>query len=169
MVEIIMRNWDFREFHVQDNLPSPIGQVSVPIRCTITLRQGHLKTQASVTPNYANPLISSTSFSSSLSSLLLTHNSPIIAELKVKASLSSSPCHDQEISPSCSIHRVQHTPSIVYTYYCLSSLPCHDLVLTPECCFSLRCASLHRLTATSQFSITASKVKSPLYFSTVLS
>jgi len=30
--EIIMRNWDLREFRVRVNLPSPIRQVRLPIR-----------------------------------------------------------------------------------------------------------------------------------------
>jgi len=40
MGEIIMRNWDLREFRVRGNLPSPIQQVRVPIRRVITPIQG---------------------------------------------------------------------------------------------------------------------------------
>jgi len=40
MEHIIMRNWDFREFRVGVNLPSPIQQVQVPIRRVFTQLQG---------------------------------------------------------------------------------------------------------------------------------
>ena len=47
---------------------------------------------------------------------------PSLPEHKVKSSLSMSPCHHLEWTPSaayaeCSIRRVQHTPSAVYTEY----------------------------------------------------
>jgi len=79
--------------------------------------------QACCTPDFSYPLVSSTSFSSSSPiSLILVHNSTIIAEHKVKSSLSISPCHDHELTPSTayteySIHRVQHTPSTAYSEY----------------------------------------------------
>ena len=65
-------------------------------------------------------------------SLFLVHNSIIIAEHKVKLSLSISPCHNYEL-----------TPSTAYTQSCLSSLHSHDYELTPGCTFSYRCISLH--------------------------
>jgi hypothetical protein len=73
--------------------------------------------------------------------------STIIAEHKVDASLSISPCHDHELTLSTgytenSIDQVQHTPSTAYTQDCLSSLHSHDHELTPECSFSLQRASL---------------------------
>jgi len=77
--------------------------------------------QASRAPDFSGPLVSSISFSSSSPiSLFLVHNSTIIAEHKVKSSLSISPCHDHELTPRAayaeySIHRVQHTPSTAYT------------------------------------------------------
>jgi hypothetical protein len=40
MREIIVRNWDLREFHVWVNLPSLIQPVQVPIRHVITRLQG---------------------------------------------------------------------------------------------------------------------------------
>ena len=68
--------------------------------------------QASHTLDFSYPLVSTTSFSSSLLiSLFLIHNSVIIAEHTVKSSFCISACHDQELTPSCSIHRAQHTPS----------------------------------------------------------
>ena len=78
---------------------------------------------ASCTPDFSYPLVSSTSFSSSSHiSLFLVHNSTIIAEHKVKSSLSISPCHDHELTPSTAyteyiIPRVQHKPSTAYTQY----------------------------------------------------
>jgi len=68
---------------------------------------------ASRTPHFSNPLVSSIlSPSSSPISLFLVHDSTIIAEHKVKSSLSISLCHDHELIPSTSI-----TPSAVYTEY----------------------------------------------------
>jgi len=71
---------------------------------------------ASCTPDFSGPLVSSISFSSSSPiSLLLVHTSTIIAEHKVESSLSISPCHDQELTPSTALRRVQHTPSAANT------------------------------------------------------
>jgi len=75
--------------------------------------------QASRTPDFSSPLVSSTSFSSSSPiSLFLIHNSTITAEHTVKSSFSISRCHDHELAPSIAyaeynIHRVQHPPKIV--------------------------------------------------------
>jgi len=86
-------------------------------------------------------------------SLFLIHNSTIIAEHKVKSSLSISPCHDHEFTlstaytkykhtPSTSIHqvlayteysidRVQHTPSTAYTEYSI-----HRVQHTPSTAYT---------------------------------
>jgi hypothetical protein len=67
--------------------------------------------------------------------------STIIAEHKVKSSLSISPCHDHEFTLSTayteySIHRVQHTPSSAYTECSIHrvqhshKIVCHSCVLT---------------------------------------
>jgi hypothetical protein len=100
--------------------------------------------QASRTPDFSYPLVSSR-----FVPIFITHFSfsNIIAEHKVKLSLSISPCNDHELTLTTAytkynIHRVQHTPSTAYTDDCLSSLHCHDHELTPECCFSFHCASL---------------------------
>jgi len=91
--------------------------------CNITDTRSSQPNQAGCTPDFSYPLLSSTSFSSSSPiPLFRIHNSSIIPEHKVKSSLSISPCHDHELTPSTayteySIHRVQHTPSIVYTEY----------------------------------------------------
>jgi len=67
--------------------------------------------QASLTPDFSYPLVSSTSFSSSsLISLFLVHYSAIISEHTVVSSFPISRCHDLELTPSTastesSIHR----------------------------------------------------------------
>jgi len=104
--------------------------------------------QESCTPDYSYPLVFSSFSSSSSISLFLVHKSTIIAELKVKSSLSISPCHDHELTPSIacieySIHRVQHTPRTASTQDYLYSVHSHDYELTPECSFSFLHASLH--------------------------
>jgi len=90
--------------------------------CNYTDMRSSQPNQASHTPDFSYPLVSSTSFSySSPISFFLVHNSTIIAEPKVMSSLSISLCHDHELTVSTayakySIHRVQHPPKIV----CLS-------------------------------------------------
>jgi len=92
--------------------------------CNYTDATSSQSNQAGRTPDCSYPLVSSTWFpSSSPISLVLIHNSTIIAEHKVKSSLSISRCHDHELTPSIeyyeySIHRVQHTSKIV----CLPSI-----------------------------------------------
>jgi hypothetical protein len=99
--------------------------------------------QASRTPDFSYSLVSSTSFScSSPISLFLVHNSTIIAEPKVKLSLSISLYHDHELSVSTayakySIHQVQHslstayTESTVYTEYSI-----HQVQHTPSTAYT---------------------------------
>jgi hypothetical protein len=117
--------------------------------CNYTDTRSSQPNQASHTVDLSYPLVSSKSFSSSSPiSLFLVHNSTIIAEHKVKSSLTISPCHDHELTPSTAyieynIHRVQHAPSTASTQDCLSSFASHDYELTPECSFSFRRASLH--------------------------
>jgi len=149
MGEIIMRNWDLREYRVRHNWRSLIRQVRVPIRRELT--------PIWCLPNPISqvvPLISHIRlyppYHSHLHppSLFLVHNSTIIAEYKVKSSLSISPWHDHELTPSTayteySIHCVQHTPSTASTQDCLSSLHSHDYELTTECSYSFWRTSLH--------------------------
>jgi len=86
--------------------------------CNYTNMRSSQPNEASCTPDFSYPLVSSTSFSSSsLIPHFLIHNSTIIAEHKVKSSLSISPCHDHELTPSTSIPQVQQTPSSAYTDY----------------------------------------------------
>jgi len=78
--------------------------------------------QASCTSDWSHPLGCSRSFSSSAPiSLFLIHNSTIIAEHKVTSSPSITPCHDHELTPTCSIHWVQHPPRIVWLPFILMS------------------------------------------------
>jgi len=106
----------------QLTIPDTAGTSPDPA-CNYTDTRSSQPNQASHTPDFSYPLVSSTSFSSSSPiSLFLVHNSNIITEHKVKLSLSISPCHDHELTPSTayteySIHRVQHTLSTAYTQY----------------------------------------------------
>jgi len=56
--------------------------------------------QGGRTPDFSYPLVITSFSSSSPIPLFLIHNSTIIAEHKVKSSLSISPCHVQELTPS---------------------------------------------------------------------
>jgi len=81
-------------------------------------------------------------------SLIIIHNSTIIAERKVKSSLSISVWYNHELTQSTAntefnIHWVLYTPCTAYPQECLSSLHSHDYELTPECSFSFRRASLY--------------------------
>jgi hypothetical protein len=84
----------------QLTIPDPAGTRPNPA-CNNTDSRSSQPNQASRTPDYSYPVVSSTSFSSSSPiSLFLVHNSTIIAEHKVKSSLSISPCHDHKLAPS---------------------------------------------------------------------
>jgi len=106
----------------QFTVPDTAGISPDPV-CNYTNKISFQPNQASRTPDFSYPLVSSKSFSSSSSiSLFLVLNSNIITEHKVKLSLSISPCHYHELTPSTayteySIHRVQHTLSTAYTEY----------------------------------------------------
>ena len=75
------------------------------------------------TPDHSYPLVSSTSFSSSSPiSLFLIHTSNIITEHNGNLSISITPCHDHELTPSSvyteySVPQVQYTLSAAYTEY----------------------------------------------------
>jgi len=93
------------------------------LACSNTYTGSSQPNRATYTPAFSYPLVSSTPFSSSSPiSLFLVLNSTIIAENKVKASLSISQCHDYELTLSTaytrySLHRVQHIPSAAYPKY----------------------------------------------------
>jgi hypothetical protein len=81
----------------QFTIPDTVGTSPDPA-CNHTDTRSSQPNQASRTPDFSYPLVSSTSFSSSSPiSLFLVHNSTIIAEHIVKSSL--SPCHDHELTP----------------------------------------------------------------------
>jgi len=129
MGPIIMRNWDQRDFHVRVDLRSRIRQLWVPIWHVITPIWGLVNSI-----RYVVPLIYHIRSYPPHHSLLhppsLTFSSTTsttIAELKVKSSLSISPCHDHELTRSTSIHQVQHTPSTAYTEYSI-----HQVQHTPS-------------------------------------
>jgi len=110
MGQIIMRNWDLREFHVQVNLSCLIRQVRVRIRHVITPIRG--------IPNRIRQIVPLISHIRSYPlpcsplqpiSLFLVHNSTIIKEHKVKSSLSISLCHNHQFTPSSA-----HTEYSIY-------------------------------------------------------
>jgi len=121
MGEIIMRNWDLTEFHVQVNWPSPIQQVPVSIRWVITPIQGLPNPIRQVVPLISH-IRSYPPHRSHLYPPSLSFSSTTLPEYKVKLSLSISACHDHQLTPSTasteySIHRVQHPPSTASTEY----------------------------------------------------
>ena len=100
----------------QFTVPNTAGMSPDPA-CNHTNTRASQPNQASRTPDVSYLIVASISFSSSSPiSLVLVHNSTIIAEHKVQSSLSISTCHDHQLAPSIaytkySIHQVQHTPS----------------------------------------------------------
>jgi len=116
----------------QFTIPDTAGASPDPA-CNFTDTRSSQPNQASRTPDFSYPLVSFTSFSSSTPiSLFLIHISTIIAEHKVKSSLSIPPWYDHEL-----------TPSTASTQECLSSLNSDNYELTTECRFRFRSASLH--------------------------
>jgi hypothetical protein len=122
-------------------IPNMAGMCPNPV-CNYTDTRSSQPNQASCTPDFLYPLISSTLFSpSSPISLFLGLNFTIIAEHKVKSSLSMSLCHDHELTLSTayteySIHRVQHTPSTAYTEYSIHRVECTPSIAYTE--YSIR-------------------------------
>jgi hypothetical protein len=136
---------------------------SSDLACNYIDRRSSQPNQASRIPDFLYPLVSSTSFSSSSPiSLFFIYKSAIIAEHKVKSSLSIFTCHDHELTPRTayieftipqvqhtpstayteySIHRVQHTPSTAYTEYSI-----HRVQLTPSTAYTEY--SIHRVQRT---------------------
>jgi len=93
-------------------IPDTAGTIPDPAYNITDTMSSH-PNQAGCTPDSTYPLVFSTSLSSSSPiSLFLIHNSTMIAEHKVKSSLSISPCHDHELTPSTA-----YTKSAQYTEY----------------------------------------------------
>ena len=134
---IIMRNWDLRAFHVQENLPFPIQQILLPIQQVLTVIQRFRNLIKQVVPQIS--LIRSYSpYHSHLhpASLFLIYNSTTIAEYTANSSLNFSQHHKHEFVlstayPEYSIHRVQHTPSTAYTEYSI-----HRVQHTPSTAYT---------------------------------
>jgi len=101
----------------QFTIPDTIGMTLIP-KCNSTDTKFSEPNQESCTSDFSYPLESSTSLSSfSPISCMRVHHSTIIAEQKVKSSLSISPLHHHAFALSTayteySIHRVQHPPKI---------------------------------------------------------
>jgi len=134
MMEIIMRNQDLREFCVWGNLPSPIQQVRVPTRHSITqirsithpIRQvvPLMARMCSYPPHHSDRHPPSHSFSSTA---LPSLQNP-------KSSHPSLSAHVMMIS----WHRVQHTPATAYTRYSI-----HQIQHTPDTAYTRY--SIHRV------------------------
>jgi len=95
--------------------------------------------QASGTPDFSYPLLSSIAFPSSSPISLFLSSKTQPSSQNTKLSHPSLSLHDMIMS----WHRVQHTPSTASTQDCFSSLHSHDYKVTPECSFSFRRTSLH--------------------------
>jgi len=96
----------------QLTIPDTAGTSPDPA-CNYTDTRSSQPNQASRTPDFSYPLVSSPLFSSSSPiSLFLVHNPNIITEHKVILSLSISACHDHEL-----------TPSTTYTKYSIHQVP----------------------------------------------
>ena len=107
--------------------------------CNYTDTRSSQPNQASGTPDFSYPLISSTLFSSSSPIFFfLVHDSTIIAEHTVESSLSISPCHDRELTPSTAYTQYKNTPSTAYTQYSI-----HRVQHTPGTAYTAE-YSIHR-------------------------
>jgi len=133
-----MRNWDIKEIRARVILPFPIRQVLHPIRRVRTPIRGLPNPIRQVVPLISH-IRSYPPYCSHHhpASLLIVLNSTIIAEHKVKSTLSISPCHDHQLTPSTA-----YTERTAFTHDCRSSLHSHNYKLTPECSFSFWHASL---------------------------
>jgi len=137
--QIIVRNWDIREFRVRVNFQSGIRQVRVPVWCVMTPIWG-----------LSNPIRQVVPLISHIH-LYSPHHSHLHPPSLSFSSTSQPSLQNTKWShPSLSLHgrimswhRVQHTPSTASTQDFLSSLHSHDYQLTPECRFSFRRASLY--------------------------
>ena len=101
MGEIIMRNWDLREFRVRVKFAIlDMAGTSPDPECNYTDMMYSQPNQASRTPDFSYPLVITSFSSSSPISPFLDHNSTTIADHTVQSSLSISPYHDHELTLS---------------------------------------------------------------------
>jgi len=113
MGQIIMRNWELREFRVRVNLQSPIRQVRVAIRRVITPIRGLPNPIWQVVPLISH-ICSYPPHRSHLHPTSLSFSSPSQpSSQNTKISHPSLSLHGMIMS----WHRVQHTPSTAYTEY----------------------------------------------------
>jgi len=99
--KISIRNWDLGRFCVQVNLPILIWQVQLLIHWPVSPIQWLLNPIRQVVPLISHICVYPPYHSHvHPPSLFLVNYSTIIKEHKVKLSLSISPCHDFELTPS---------------------------------------------------------------------
>jgi len=107
MGEIIIRNWDLREFCVRVNWPSPIQQVWVPIRCVIRPIRGLPNPSRQVVPLISH-IRSYSPYRAHLHLLSLPFSSTTLPSLQsIKLSHPSLSLHVMIMS----WRQLQHTPS----------------------------------------------------------
>jgi hypothetical protein len=133
----IRRNWDLRDFRVQVDLPFPIRQRQFPIRAIFPPIWGSSKAIRQVVPLISHICVNCPYCTHCHpQSLFPIYNSTIIAEHKVKSSLSIAPCHyhlrilsiaDTEYS----IHQVKHTrSSSIHCVHHSLNLVCFRFMIT---------------------------------------
>ena len=148
MGQSIMRNWDWREFHVRVNLQSPIQQVPVPIRRIITPIWGLPNPFTQVIPLMSHirsypPHCFHLHPHLSLCRAQLYHHcrtqSQVIplylsmpwSWVDTKYSINQVLYTPSTAYTEYSIHRVQHTPSTAYTEYSI-----HRVQHTPSTAYT---------------------------------
>jgi len=123
MGQIIIRNWDLREFQVWLNLSSPIRQVRVPIQRGKTSIQGLPNPISQVVPLISHIC----SYSPHRSHLHPPSASFLCRTLPSSQNTKSSHPSRSLHAVIMSWHRVQHTPSTAYTEYSI-----HRVQYTPK-------------------------------------
>jgi len=150
MWQIIMRNWDLREFRVQVKLQSPIQYVWALIQHVLWSICGLSNSISQDLPlispmrSYAPHLVHFHSPSLVVSST----TTPLLQNTKlshpsVSLHVMIMNWHQVQHTPSTWIDRVKHTPSTTSSQDRLSSLHSHDYELTPGCSFNFWCSSLY--------------------------
>jgi len=109
-----MRKWVLRVFRVRVSWPSPIWQIRVPILPELTrITRSSQPNQASRTPNFSYPLVSSILLPSSSS---ISHSCPQLNHHR-RTQSEVIPLYLSMtwswVDTEYSIHRVQHPPKIV--------------------------------------------------------
>jgi hypothetical protein len=139
MVQIIIWKWDWIEFPEQVNITSLIWQVQGLIWRVILQIWGLPNPISEIVPpvshirSYAPRCshLHSPSLSFSSTTLPSFHNTKLSHPF-------ISQWHNHQLTPSRSIHQVQHTSSTAYTQHWLCCLHSHEYKLTPECSFSFQ-------------------------------